>query len=211
MPWLWSSDSRTALGWESRCSVRLQIFLLMPSFPWHCQQSSFPFLFPSPCQQALKIYNKYGWNFHLDSWRLAPQLLYPQTDSSCWLVPLNSESNIALIHQPGNCLQEAILVLLSEFHSKKYTPFNRVFQGKVEHLREGMGAQYAPHSLKQEHLFSYWGGSNSIGDKDPRKSLYSRILHTWKIQVLLTEKEKVFQKFTADLYVLYEEFDVLVF
>jgi len=45
-------------------------------------------------------------------------------------VPLNSESNIALIYQPGNCLQEAILVLLSEFHSKKCTPFNRVFQGK---------------------------------------------------------------------------------
>lgn len=45
-------------------------------------------------------------------------------------MPVNSESNIALIYQPGNCLQEAILVFLSEFHSKKYAPFNRIFHGK---------------------------------------------------------------------------------
>lgn len=97
-------------------------------------------------------------------------------------MPLNSESNIALIYQPGNCLQEAILVLLSDFLSKKYTPFNRIFQGKKGRTskRGDEKLSMPPIALNKSTFFSYWGGSNSTGDKDPGKSLNSSILHTWK-------------------------------
>lgn len=48
MPWLRSSDSHTALGRESRCSVLHQIFLLMPSFPWQLPAKLFPLPIPLP-------------------------------------------------------------------------------------------------------------------------------------------------------------------
>lgn len=110
-------------------------------------------------------------------------------------MPLNSESNITLMYQPGNCLQEAILVLLSEFHSKKYTPFNRIFKGKKGRtFKRGDGKlSMLPIASNKSTFFSYWGGSNSTGDKDCRKTLYSSILHIWKIRVLFIEKGKVFK------------------
>lgn len=68
-----------------------------------------------------------------------------------------------------------------------------------------------PIALNNSTFFSYWGGSNTTADKDSRKTLYSSILHTWKIQALFIEKGKDFKKFSTDLYVLYEEYDMLVF